>query len=74
MSEVLGDRLSSQAFQVAYDGEDGGHSMDVEQLGPALQAFGKLIREANAQLNGKKATVRVFVVSDFEHRCFNINF
>lgn len=50
------------------------HSIDVETLAPALLAFGKLIREANAEINGKRATARVLVVSDFEHKCFNINF
>ena len=37
-------------------------------------AFGKLIREANAEFNGKNATARVLVVSDFESKCFNVNF
>jgi hypothetical protein len=37
-------------------------------------AFGRLVREANAELNGKRATVKVLVQSDFEHKCFNINF
>lgn len=48
--------------------------MDVEALGPALLAFGKLIREANNQINGDRAKVKVLVTSDFEHKCFNINF
>ena len=48
--------------------------MDVEALAPALLAFGKLIREANAQLNGDHARVKVLVTSDFEHKCFHINF
>jgi hypothetical protein len=33
-----------------------------------------LVREANAELNGKRASVKVLVQSDFEHKCFNINF
>jgi hypothetical protein len=33
-----------------------------------------LIREANAEFNGKRATAKVMVVSDFERKCFNINF
>lgn len=37
-------------------------------------AFGRLLREGNAEFNGKKATAKVLVVSDFEHKCFNINF
>jgi hypothetical protein len=63
-----------QVFQVAYDGPTDTHSMDVEELAPALVSFGRLIREANAQLNGDKATVKVLVTSDFEHKCFNIHF
>ncbi len=66
--------VSRQQFHVAYDGDADTHSMDVQELAPALLAFGKLIREANAQLNRKKATVKVLVTSDFEHRCFNISF
>jgi len=74
MAEVEGGDMSRQAFQVAYDGESGEHSIDVEELAPALVAFGRLIREANAQLNGKKAKVKVLVTSDFEHKCFHISF
>ena len=37
-------------------------------------AFGRLLREANAEFNGKKASAKILVVSDFEHKCFNINF
>jgi hypothetical protein len=66
--------MSRQAFQVAYDGADDVHSMDVQELAPALLAFGRLVREANADLNGKRATVKVLVQSDFEHKCFNISF
>jgi hypothetical protein len=66
--------LSRQSFQVAYDGDGDTHAMEVQELAPALLAFGRLVREANAELNGKRATVKVLVQSDFEHRCFNINF
>jgi hypothetical protein len=70
-----GGGMSRQAFQVAYDGRVlDQHSMDVQELAPALLAFGRLIRETNVQLNGNKAKVRVLVTSDFEHKCFNINF
>lgn len=75
MAEVEGDDVSRRAFQVAYHGVDSDdHAMDVEALAPALLAFGKLIREANAQINGQRAKVKVLVNSDFEHKCFNINF
>ena len=67
--------MSRRAFEIAYAGPSpDDHSMDVEELAPALIAIGQLVREANAVLNGKKATVNVSVVSDFEHKCFNINF
>jgi hypothetical protein len=68
--------VSRHEFSVAYDGTAlaGAHSIDVQALAPALLAFGKLIREANQEFNGKRATAKVLVVSDFEHRCFNINF
>jgi hypothetical protein len=66
---------SRQRFQVAYVGDDANdHSMDVEALGPALVAFGKLIRAANTELNGDRATVKVLVDSEFEHKCILINF
>jgi hypothetical protein len=73
----IGD-VSKHEFSIAYDGEalavDGNHSIDVQALAPALLAFGRLIREANTEFNGKRSTAKVRVVSDFEHRCFNINF
>lgn len=70
--------VSRHEFSIAYDGtalvSTGNHSIDVRSLAPALLAIGKLIREANAEFNGKRSTAKVLVVSDFEHRCFNINF
>jgi hypothetical protein len=64
-----------EAFQVAYVTEDpNDHSMDVEALAPALLGFGKLLRASNAELNHDRAAVKVVVASDFEHKCFNINF
>ncbi len=66
--------MSRRTFEIAYAGPSDEHSMDVQELAPALLGIGQLIREANTSLNGKKATVKVMVVSDFEHKCFNINF
>ena len=74
MAETERGEVSRQAFQVAYGGPDDPHTMDVQDLAPALVAFGRLVREANAQINGKRATVRLLVTSDFEHKCFNISF
>lgn len=66
---------SRVVFQVAYDGEAlRDHYMDVHQLAPALLAFGDLVKAANRELNGDKVKVNLLVSSDFEHRCFNIDF
>jgi hypothetical protein len=73
MADIESDDESRQSFQVAYDGDADMHSMDVQELAPALLAFGRLVRETNAELNGKRAAVKVLVKSDFEHKCFNIN-
>lgn len=68
--------MSKASFSVAYNGDDrvDDHTMDVELLAPALMGVGRLIREANTEFNGKKAKANVRVVSDFEHKCFQINF
>lgn len=68
--------MSKQEFSLAYSGPDkkSDHTIDVDTLAPALLAMGKLIREANKEINGKTATAKVYVVSDFEHKCFNVNF
>ena len=72
----MGDDMSKASFSVAYDGDGrrDDHTMSVELLAPALLGFGKLIREVNAEINGKRATADVRVISDFEHKCFQINF
>lgn len=69
-------RVSRHQFSVTYDeaARLDNHSIDVDSLAPALLAFGKLIREANAQFNGKRATTKVVVEFDFEHKCFHIKF
>lgn len=68
--------VSKASFTIAYHGDDRAddHTMDVELLAPALLGFGKLIREANSEFNGNKAKANILVVSDFEHKCFQINF
>jgi len=74
MADSKGDEMSRQSFQVAYDGEIDTHSMDVQELAPALLGFGRLVRDANAELNGQAGDRESLVQSDFEHKCFNINF
>ena len=68
--------VSKHQFSLAYSDSSrpDDHTIDVADLAPALMAVGKLIRAANAEFNGTKATSKVLVASDFEHRCFNINF
>lgn len=75
MADEGGDDVHREAFQVAYYGDiPDDHSLDVEALAPALLGFGRLVREANATLNGDAARIRLLVTSDFEHKCFHINF
>ena len=75
MSIVEGADVSRHAFSVAYHGDVADdHAMDVEALAPALLAFGRPIRESNSEINSDRAAVKVLVPSDFEHKCFNINF
>lgn len=67
--------MSETSFEISYDGEAlRDHAMDVQQLAPALLGLAELIKEANAEFNGDRAKVRLFVQSDFEHKCFNVNF
>jgi hypothetical protein len=70
--------VSKHEFSIAYAGvalvDTGDRSIDVQTLAPALLAFGRLIRETNTEFNGKRSAAKVLVVSDFEHKCFNINF
>jgi hypothetical protein len=74
VADHIGDEHRAK-FQVAYIGDaDDDHSMDVEALAPALLAFGKLVRAANAELNQNRASMKVLVDSEFEHKCFLINF
>jgi hypothetical protein len=75
VAEGTSGEQNRKRFQVAYVGDDdSNHSMDVEALAPALLAFGKLIRAANAELNQNRTTMKVLVDSEFEHKCFLITF
>lgn len=65
---------SDTQIQIAYEGRAlASHSMDVEQLAPALLAVGQLFAEANHVLNEGRTKVNVRVRSDFEHGCFLAN-
>jgi hypothetical protein len=66
--------MDAYRFEVAFDGpalQD--HSIDVQDLAPALLGLGDLIREVNAEFNGDKSKVNLLVTANFEHKCFNVN-
>lgn len=71
-----GKPMSHATFQIAYDGPAmAGHSMDVQQLGPALLSVGDLCREASRVINGdNSAEINVKVRANFEEGCFDITF
>ena len=65
---------SDTQIQIAYEGRAlASHSMDVEQLAPALLAVGQLFAEANHVLNEGRTKANIRVRSDFEHGCFLAN-
>jgi hypothetical protein len=76
MADVQGaGGMTAAKFQIAYDGDAlRNHTMDVQQLAPAMLAFGNLLRESNRQINGEKAKVNLLVSSDLEHKCFAVTF
>lgn len=79
MAEIKGsggDDMSVAEFQIAYDGPVmSGHSMDVQELGPALLAVGDLCREASQIVNGDRVSaVNVRVKANFHENCFDITF
>lgn len=66
-------RMSYEKFNVLYDGEAlRNNEMNVQTLAPALYAFGTLLEEANAAINGSRAKVSVNVKASFKTGCFGI--
>ncbi|UCH62476.1 MAG: hypothetical protein JSU77_11850 [Fidelibacterota bacterium] len=66
--------MSKEAVQMIFRGEAvDKHSMDVEQLAPALMAVGEICREANYIINADRAKVHVLVKSDSGGKCFDIS-
>lgn len=64
-----------QTFQIAYVGDNpDDHTIDADALGAALVGYAQMVRVANTELNKNRAAVKLMVASDFEHKCFNINF
>lgn len=67
--------MSNESFELAYDGPAlRNHKMDVKELAPALLGIGNLIREANFEINGEAADVRVLIKSEFKAGSFEIGF
>ncbi|WP_146135087.1 hypothetical protein [Neisseria iguanae] len=65
--------MSHEKFNVLYDGEAlRNNEMNVQTLAPALYAFGTLLEEANAAINGSRAKVSVNVKASFKTGCFGI--
>lgn len=67
--------MNSAEFQTVYDGEAlRKHTIDVEQLAPAMLALGELVREANARINGDRSKVKLLVRANHETQCFDVSF
>lgn len=67
--------MSHTSFQVVYDGPAlAGSTIDVRDLAPALLAFGEAVEQANATLNGGRASVALRVNASFKSGCFGIDF
>lgn len=47
--------------------------MDVQDLAPALLAIAEIAKIANHKFNGDRASIKVMVNADIEHRCFQLD-
>lgn len=47
--------------------------MDVRDLAPALLAIAEIAKIANHKFNGERASIKVLVNADIEHRCFQLD-
>lgn len=47
--------------------------MDVQDLAPALLALADIAQIANRKFNGNRASLKVLVNADIEHRCFQLD-
>lgn len=65
--------MSTEQFQLAYDGDAVRAGMDVYELAPALLSVGDLVRDANRYLNQDRAVVSCQVKSDFKRGSFEIS-
>ena len=67
--------MTEAVVELRYDGPAvADHKMDVDDLAPALLAFGSLCKEANRVLNGDRANVRVLINADMQANCVTISF
>ena len=59
---------------IRYDGPDLAHGeMDIQDLAPALLALAEIAKIANQKFNGDRASIKVLVNADIEHRCFQLD-
>ncbi len=66
--------MSQASFNIVYDGPAlVDHYMDVRELAPALMALGTVLEEANAVLNGGRATLSVRVKGSFKTGSFGVD-
>ena len=66
--------MSESTLRIRFDGpllQD--HSMDVNDLAPALLALSDLCRNANRRFNGDRASVRVLINANVEQHCFEFS-
>lgn len=47
--------------------------MDVQDLAPALLAIAEIAKIANQKFNGDRASIKVMVNADIEHKCFQLD-
>lgn len=47
--------------------------MDVQDLAPALLAIAEIAKIANQKFNGDRASIKVLVNADVEHKCFQLD-
>ncbi len=65
--------MSSDQIRLRYDGPAlANHSIDVDDLAPALLALGDLCKLTNKKFNGDRTSVKVVVNADLEQNCFEL--
>ena len=66
--------MSREKVRIRFDGPAlAEHSIDIDDLVPALLAIGELCKLANHKFNGDRASVKVLVNADLEQNCFELN-